>query len=269
MIAKTGAGAAGPERLCYTGSNMPEDKGFDLSLVLACYHEEQILESSVRAIAAVLDGTRLTWEIIFVDDASRDRTPALIRGLLASHPDWPLRAAFHERNLGRGRTVADGFRLARGAIVGFVDVDLEVAAHYIPPCCQAILDGADAAIGRRVYKFSLRGIFRYVLSTGYAAVIRRLLPVAGVSDTESGYKFFRRAAALALLDRVEDPGWFWDTEIMYRAAQQGLRIAEVPCLYVRNYAKRSTVRPLRDSLVYAARLLAFRRRLARERAAAA
>lgn len=246
---------------------MPEDKGFDLSLVLACYHEDQVLASSLRSITAVLDASRLTWEIIFVDDASRDRTPELIRGFIATHPAWPLRAEFHERNLGRGRTVADGFRLARGAIVGFVDVDLEVAAHYIPPCCQAILDGADVAVGRRIFKFSLRGIWRYALSTGYAALVRRLLPVPGVLDTEAGFKFFRRAAALQLIDQVEDPGWFWDTEIMFRAAQRGFRIAEITCLYVRNYAKRSTVKSVRDSLRYARQLLRFRRQLARERAA--
>lgn len=243
---------------------MPGDDGVDLSLVLACYHEEQILDSSVHSLRTVLDATRLRWEIIFVDDASRDRTPELIRRLVAANPALPFRAIYHEHNLGRGRTVADGFRVATGAVVGFVDADLEVAAHYIPPCWQAIAAGADVAVGRRFFKFSLRGVWRYLLSTGYAAVVRRLLPVPGVEDTEAGYKFFRRAVALKLIEQVEDPGWFWDTEIMYRAAQAGYRIAQVPCLYLRNYVKRSTVRSVRDSLRYARQLVRFRARLARE-----
>ncbi len=236
----------------------------DLSLILACYHEEQILESSVEAILKVLRASRLRWEIIFVEDASRDRTRNLIKGLLARHRTLPLRAIFHDRNMGRGRSVADGFRAARGRVVGFIDVDLEVPAHYVPACWQAIADGADIALGKRVFKFSMRGIVRYAMSIGYASVVRRLLPVPGVTDTESGYKFFRREVALALVDEVQDPGWFWDTEIMFRASRGGLVITETPCLFVRNLAKQSTVRPLRDSLHYLRTVLAFRRRVARE-----
>ncbi|MEK7474243.1 MAG: glycosyltransferase [Candidatus Coatesbacteria bacterium] len=236
----------------------------DLTLVLACYHEEAILEASVRRIIGTLEATRWNWEIVFVEDASRDRTRELLGRILDERRDPRLRTILHERNMGRGRTVADGFRAARGAVVGFIDVDLEVGPEYILPCVQAIRDGADVAVGRRVYKFSIRGLWRYALSTGYARLVHSLLPSSGVSDTESGYKFFRRETALMLIDRVTDPGWFWDTEIMCRAAEAACRVAEVPCLFQRDFRKRSTVRGVHDSLVYLGRLAAFRRTLAAE-----
>jgi hypothetical protein len=93
----------------------------------------------------------------------------------------------------------------------------------------------------------------------------RTLLGASVQDTESGFKFFRREALLPVLDRIRDPGWFWDTEFMVRAARRGLRIEEIPGAFVRRRDKKSTVRGLRDSLRYFAKLLAFRRELRRDR----
>ena len=66
---------------------------------------------------------------------------------------------------------------------------------------------------------------------------------------------------LPVLDEIQDPGWFWDTEFMVRAEQRGLRIEEIPGAYVRRGDKTSTVRGLRDSVRYFGKLLAFRRQL--------
>jgi hypothetical protein len=82
-----------------------------------------------------------------------------------------------------------------------------------------------------------------------------------VRDTETGYKFFRRRALLPVLEEIRDPGWFWDTEFMVRAFRRGLRIEEIPGAYIRRLDKASTVRGLRDSVRYFAKLLSFRREL--------
>ena len=86
----------------------------DLSLVIACYNEEYELADSVRQVVEILESARWSWELIFVDDASRDRTRELIDRLIAQYPDKNFRRLFHDHNTGRGRTVTDGFRLARG-----------------------------------------------------------------------------------------------------------------------------------------------------------
>ena len=82
------------------------------------------------------------YEIMFVDDVSRDRTREIIRGIVAAaHPDDGARRCSTRRTQGRGPTVTDGFRAARGAIAGFLDVDLEVHARYIPSLVRAIERG--------------------------------------------------------------------------------------------------------------------------------
>ena len=232
----------------------------DVSVVIACYNEEPHLAASFAEIVTTLQEMRRPFEVIFVDDCSRDRTRDVIRALVDAHPEVQTQAILHETNKGRGGTVTDGFRAARGAITGYLDVDLEVHSRYIPSLVRALEAGADVAVVRRIYAFQLRSLDRYFMSRGYSWLVRKLLRVA-FNDTESGYKFFRRAPLLPVLDEIEDAGWFWDTEFMVRAARHGLRIVEVPGAYLRRYDKKSTVSGLRDSLEYFLKLVKFRRRL--------
>lgn len=236
------------------------DQTPDFTLVLACYNEAEHFHSSMRDILAVLDDVRWRSEIIFVDDGSRDQTRALIDAFLAAHPQRALRRIFHEKNTGRGGAVSDGFRAARAPIVGYIDIDLETHARYLPTAYQLIRDGADVAIAHRIYKFQLRSLDRYVLSHGYHLLAQRTLGIPDL-DTESGFKFFRRAALLPLLDEIQDQGWFWDTEVVVRALRAGLNVVEFPALFLRRFDKTSTVHSVRDSLAYLAHLYRFRRSL--------
>jgi hypothetical protein len=234
-----------------------------LSLVLACYNEAEHLESSFAEIVETLEQAPWPFEVVFVDDASRDRTREILQAILAAHPGLDLRLVLHERNRGRGATVTDGFRAARGTIAGYIDVDLEVHCRYVPSLVRAIEKGADIATLRRIYAFQLLSLDRYLMSRGYSFLVRRLLGVP-FRDTETGYKFFRRERVLPLLDEIEDDGWFWDTEFMARAARRGLTVREIPGAYVRREDKASTVRGIRDSVRYFRQLLRFRRRLRAE-----
>ncbi|HET7293289.1 MAG TPA: glycosyltransferase [Vicinamibacteria bacterium] len=236
-----------------------------LSLVLACYNEEDVLEESVSEILDTLADLGRPWEIVFVDDMSRDRTRELLARVVAAHPDHDLRVILHERNQGRGATVSDGFRAARGEIAGYLDIDLEVHCRYIPSLVKAIEAGADVATLRRVYLFRLRALDRELMSRGYSWLVRRLLGVP-FHDTETGYKFFRRERLLPLLDVVRDPGWFWDTEIMVRALRSGLVVREIPGAFVRRFDKTSKVSGIRDSIDYFVKLWRFRAALRRSAA---
>lgn len=231
---------------------------FDLSLVLACYNEEPIIEESVRQIVKILDNTRLTYEIIFVDDCSQDRTRELIDQIIAAYRHHTMSRIFHERNTGRGGAVSDGLQVALGEVAGFIDIDLEVHARYIPSCVLAIRNGADVATAKRIYLFTFGGLDRYFMSKGYIWLMRRLLNV-DLQDTETGFKFFRRKRILPVLDEIQDQGWFWDTEVMVRSLLRCYRIVEIPCLFVRRTDKFSTVSPMADTVDYFRKLWRFRR----------
>jgi glycosyltransferase involved in cell wall biosynthesis len=233
---------------------------FDLSLIIACFNEEAHLKRNVALIRKTLDICPWNTELIFIDDGSDDRTREMIVSLVEGEEHW--RHVFHERNVGRGGTIAEGISLARGRVAGFIDIDLEVHCRYIPTMVQAILgDGYDVATGHRIYKldFSFGGIIRAILSVGYRNVAQLFLG-SPFEDTETGYKFFRRQAILPLLDNCEDKHWFWDTEIMLESSRAGLKIIEIPTLFQRQSASSSSLRVLADTLKYVKAIKKYRMR---------
>ena len=243
-----------------------ENKGDnpDVSIVIPCYFEELHLERSISEIHRVMGHEVWSYELIFVDDGNTDRTPEIIRDLILYHAN--RRAIFHENNRGRGAAVTEGIRAARGEVAGFIDIDLEVHARYIPEAVSHIFDlNYQVVVGRRDYRLqlSLSFLLRHFLSMNYRRWCHCLLPVP-VTDSEAGLKFFRRTDILPVLEQVVSRRWFWDTEVVVRAQRAGLRIGEFDCLFVRRHDKRSTVRVFRDSLEYFLALRKFCRELRRE-----
>ncbi len=231
----------------------------DVSLILACYNEELVFEESVERILQTLEASRFSFEIIFVDDKSADATASLIQKACKKYPQ--CRAMFHNVNCGRGKTVRDGIVAARGKVVGYIDIDLEVSPVYIPEMTDLILSGeAEVALGRRIYRTRLGSFFREVTSRGYQWLAEAMVGTGGL-DTETGYKFFNRKKILPILKKARHPGWFWDTEVMVLAKRAGLKILEVPVLFLRRTDKKSTVRVFRDIIDYLVSLWKFRKRL--------
>lgn len=251
-----------PGRLPVKDAKMSET--FDVSMVLPCYQEEGHFTESLDVILEVLDRTSLRYEIILIDDASTDGTADLIRRYIALHPLRRLRAVFHKKNLGRGYTVAEGFRMAQGRIVGFIDIDLEIHARYLPSALAPLLKGeADMVIAERQYAFHLRMLSRFLTTKAYRWAVHRLLGVP--FDTEAGFKFFRRDRIIPVLEGVRDGHWFWDTEVTVRSHDQGLRIRSEPVLFQRKPEKASTVRLLRDGYQSLAALVRFRKERSQRR----
>lgn len=232
----------------------------DFSLVLACYNEESHLENSIQEILKVLDYSKFTYELIFVDDRSSDRTKEIIKKAVAREKTHSLKAVFHEKNTGRGGAVTSGIRAASAEIVGYIDVDLEVSPLYIPYCVSKVKEGADIVIGSRIYKVRANGAFRYLTHWVYLQLVRKLIGLRFLKDTESGYKFFRKNKILPALDKCENTHWFWSTEFVAQAFLEGLSFCQVPCLYMRNKDKKTTVKVLRDSWRYFISLISFHSR---------
>ena len=232
----------------------------DVSLILACYNEGPTFRDSVNKIMAQLKRLDCQWEVIFVEDKSIDSTKASVEKFAREIKN--AKAIYHSRNMGRGKSITDGFKEARGEIYGFLDVDLEVSADYIPIFIAEIEKGADMAIGKRFYEGGLKSFSRVVASKAYSLLVGTVLGVP-LEDTEAGYKFFRSTKILPILAKTKNSGWFWDTEVCARAYFANLKIIEVPVLFKRMLDKKSTVRLVPDSFNYLKQLIAFRTEILR------
>lgn len=230
----------------------------DLSIILACYNEGPTFEKSVLEIVRVLKKIRKNWEIIFVEDKSDDDTRRTVERL--SRKIKNSKAIYHKKNGGRGRSVSDGMLAARGKICGYLDVDLEVSADYIPIFVSEIERGSTMVVGKRFYEAGLKSLSRFLASKIYSYLVRKLLKIP-ISDTEAGYKFFKKTEILPVLKKVRDHGWFWDTEICARAYFADLTISEVPVLFIKRGDKKSTVKLFSDSWDYLVKIMKFRNQI--------
>jgi len=245
----------------------------DLSIIIACYNEGITFRQSVEKIINVLKTLKKNWEIIFVEDKSLDETAQTVKKLIDSIKNSRLRLVnsdfggqaqviFHKKNMGRGKSVSDGIKSSRGSICGYLDVDLEVSADYIPLFVNEVDKGFDMVVGKRFYESNFKAITRVAASKIYAFVVRNFLKVP-IEDTEAGYKFFKRSKIMPILSRVRDKHWFWDTEICARSFWMGLKISQIPVFFVRRSDKKSTVRLLPDTLAYLTKIIKFRREMPR------
>jgi glycosyltransferase involved in cell wall biosynthesis len=236
----------------------------EISVVVACYMEEGHLQDSIEQLTATLEELGKSYELIFLEDKSTDRTADVVKQLVDGHPH--RRAVYHEKNLGRGGTVTEGFLLAKGRIVGFLDIDLEVHCRFLPSVLAAIEAGADGATAYRNYAVGWRptALIRHFLSSGYRWLFGRIFDMP-FKDPETGFKFFVRDKILDVAKRTKDVGWFWDSEIMILAHQAGLKLVEVPCRFERRADKASTVRVCHDVWAYLVAIRKFRQRQKAER----
>ncbi len=238
--------------------NKTEYQKPDLSVVIPCYNEMQILYQSIFLLTEFLDNTNLTYELILIDDFSKDGTRQEIPKIAGTYPQ--IRYYLHEKNLGRGGSVSEGIHLAKSDFVGYLDIDLEIPQWYILPAYLMLKKGADMVMANRIdYKLHLKIFIRWITNKGYNILTRKLLGVS-FTDTEAGFKFFRKEKILPVLDEIEDKGWFWDTEIVIRSFYKGLKIGELPSLFIKNLEKTSTVKVFSDSVDYFKKLIKFRKK---------
>jgi dolichol-phosphate mannosyltransferase len=233
----------------------------DLSLIVPCYNEAGYLEESVLKIERILSNSHLKAEIVFVDDMSEDGTREIVDRLVAENSNYSK--VFHTRNLGRGKAVQSGVEVSKGEIVGFVDIDLEVSAEYIPEVVRiAQQSEADVVTGCRriVFSWSLYPLLRLVLSYGYRWLYQLVLSIP-IKDPETGFKFFKKNALKKVLVYAQNPGWFWDTEVMAYTYLLGLKLIEHPVVFLRRNDKKSSIRVLSYTIRQFRELMGFRRKL--------
>jgi polyisoprenyl-phosphate glycosyltransferase len=119
----------------------------DLSVVIPVYGEEDNLEPLRAELIPILEATGRRFEVVFVDDGSRDRSPAILRRFVDA--DSRLRAVFFARNYGQQMANTAGLRHARGRAVIIMDADMQTPAENIPDFLAALDEGYDIVYGVR------------------------------------------------------------------------------------------------------------------------
>jgi glycosyltransferase involved in cell wall biosynthesis len=160
-----------------------------LSVILPAYNEEGNIERAVRSSAEAVAPLVQDFEIVAVDDGSRDQTPRIL-ARLKQEMGSRLSIVTHETNLGYGTALRAGFDAARGRLIFYTDADnqfdLKELADFLPQ-----MEEYDAILGYRVGRQD--GSFRLMVSNGYNALASFAFGMS-VRDLNCSFKLFRREA---------------------------------------------------------------------------
>ena len=202
-----------------------------LSVIIPAYNEEKKIETDLDAALAYFRAQPYTFELIAVDDGSADRTPQILEQW-EKRVNGEMRAICYRPNRGKGCAVRTGMLAARGEVRMFADAGLCVPFSDTAPGLESIRQGWDVAIGSRKLVDS-RVVqpqlwHRQWGSLVFGAVVRQVMGLEGIHDTQCGFKFYTARAAQELFAASRIDGFMFDAEILILARRRGLKVCEFP-----------------------------------------
>jgi len=217
----------------------------EVSVVFPAYNEADKLEQAVERTTDALEEIAPSFEIVIAEDGSTDGTDKVASELSRKYPF--VKHIHSEKRLGRGNALKNAFQRSIGEILVYMDVDLATDIRHLGSLVESIRKGYDFATGSRMLPESRveRSSSRLMTSKSYNFMVRVLLG-SKVRDHQCGFKSFKREPLLQILDEVTASHWFWDTEILVRAALKGYKIREIPVKW--KSARETKVNLFKDSL---------------------
>ena len=199
-----------------------------VSIVVPAFNEVQRIAGTLAHMRQYLDGQAYGYEIIVAADGD-DGTREKVAELSARDPRVSVIGS-RERG-GKGKGVREGILRCRGRYVGFIDADYKTPIDELEKLMPHLRDGCDVVIGSRAVGESRierpQPMYRRVGSKVFARVMRTLVGLHGVADTQCGFKFFQRHVARDLFSRQRIDGYMFDVEILRLALRGGYRVKEV------------------------------------------
>ncbi len=220
-----------------------------LSIVVPAYNEELRLPPTLTHIAEYLALRDFSYELIVVDDGSRDGTRELVRQFAAER-DWVrlvhYDAAGAPANRGKGFAVRQGVLNAVGRDVLFSDADLSTPIEEMDKLLGPIARGeCDVAIASRALPESVLSVhqpwYREMMGRTFNRFVQKIA-VPGIMDTQCGFKAFRGEVAQRVFGLARIDGFGFDPEVLFLAQKFGYRINEIPVRW--EHRDESRVNPL-------------------------
>jgi len=212
------------------------DYACEFSLVIPFYNEEDNAEDVLKSLAAEFRKEGLDYEIIAVDNGSRDRTPAILKKLSAG--EGRIKVATVEKNEGYGWGITRGFKKAKGRYVGFMCGDGQIApADVVKVFRRIVTDKLDFCKTRRVVRYD--GLSRKIMSVGYNVMLPLLFGIR-TQDINGTPKVMKHE----LYDRldIKSKDWFIDTEMMVKVHRLKAKTGDVEVEFRKRERGRSNVR---------------------------
>ena len=194
-----------------------------ISLIIPAYNEEDRIE----AVVSKYSNRFQNHEIIVVCDGS-DNTPSIVEKLSENYPNIKLLS--FEKRLGKGGGIIEGFEVANGDKIGFIDADESAEPNDLRRMFDTLSD-ADGVIASRRLKDSnilvKQSLKRRIASKTFNIIVRAIFGL-NFKDTQCGAKVFKKEAIKDVLSELKTKGFEFDVELLWRLKKKGYKIIEFP-----------------------------------------
>lgn len=207
-----------------------------LSVVIPAYNEEKSIGQTLKEIGQYLRRQDYDWEILVVDNNSKDSTARVAEKLRAEIGNLHL---IHQPIQGKGYAVTKGMLEARGDWCLFTDADNATTIDHLEKMWPytkedyAVVIGSLAVKGARIMRGGEEPLWRVILGKLGNKWIQ-FFAVWGVNDTQRGFKLFSTRAAKDIFSRLTVFGWGFDVEVLAIAKHFGYKIKEIPVTWNNN-----------------------------------
>lgn len=210
-----------------------------ISIIVPAYNEEKRIGKSLDKIISFFEKNKRDYEVIVVDDGSRDRTREIAES-------FKVKLNKKRRNRGKGYSVKEGMLMAEGDNILFTDADLSAPIEEIDKLMK-YSGRYEVIVASRALKESVieQPKHRRLMGMIYNGVVQ-ILAVPGIKDTQCGFKLFSKKAAKKIFGLQRLPGFAFDVEVLFIARKKGFKIKEVPVVW--KNASGTKVSLIKDSL---------------------
>jgi dolichyl-phosphate beta-glucosyltransferase len=201
----------------------------DLSIIIPALNEERRLGPTLEEIRRFFDEKGTDYEVIVIDDGSRDRTS---ESALSSrvHGSGKLKLLKNEKNMGKGYSVKRGVQEATGELILFTDADLSTPVSEFDKLFLGIENGNDIAAGSRSigasHLIKRQPLYRQTMGRTFNMIIRLILN-EDLKDTQCGFKLIKKEAAKTLFGKMSINGFAFDAELFFLARKLKYAVEEI------------------------------------------
>ncbi len=206
------------------------NKSPKISLIIPAYHEEKKIEKDICEAFKFFHQEKLFAEVIVSTDRRTDPTNQIVEKMQKEFTDLYLITG--GKKVGKGAALKKAIAVARGKIIFFADAGYCVPFKHLLAGLELLSSGCHLALGSRALSRSRvvksQPFYRQLGSLVFGKAIYVLGVPATVSDTQCGFKVFRRPVAKKLFAKLRTPGFMFDIEIILLAKKYHYKLAEFP-----------------------------------------
>jgi dolichyl-phosphate beta-glucosyltransferase len=207
-----------------------------LSVIIPAYNEERRLPKTLREIDKYLRNQNYDYEILVVNDGSKDKTVEVANSLLPKIKS--LRVTGYKKNQGKGYAIRFGMLEAKGNYRLFTDADNSTSIDQIEKVWPELEKGLDIVIGSRDVKGAVLSppqpwVRKLILGEGFKLYRKIIIGLWRLQDTQCGFKCFTKKSTEAIFQKCRINRFAFDPEILVIAQKLGYKIKEIP-IYWKN-----------------------------------